>query len=384
MELFESENPNRGLPNDYTPTATPFFEPKRIFLTKGSSETKDRWRFVESIISLYPSARVIDRRDIPHNQIPFEDTNPTERLSTGKKTLVFGEHKSAVRFSDEEGNTCPNYWHFSPYGFCPYGCKYCYLAGTLGVWHSPTVKIFLNIEEIVEQIDKTAKKISAPTAFYIGKLQDGLALDPLTGFSKVLVPFFSSHQYARQVILTKSDSVENLLDLEHGGNTILSWSLNPPVIAEKFEENVPSIERRMEAMKKCAAAGYPVRAVIMPVIPVDNWETLYSRFVKSLVEEIPLERLTVGGICIYKNARRLMENKIGANNCISGKIDKATESEDGRARYYSETRHKMYRLIAEITQETNPKTRVALCLEEPDVWDKLGLTKNLGRCNCVL
>ncbi len=384
MDLFASESPNRGLPIDYTPVKAPFFEPERIILAKGSMETEIRRRFVESIISLYPGALVIDRRDIPHNKVSFDEKNPVERLAAGKKTLVFGEHKSAVRFSDEEGNTCPNYWHFSPYGFCPYGCKYCYLAGTLGVWHSPTVKIFVNIEEIVEQIDKIAKKLSSPTAFYVGKLQDGLALDPLTGFSKVLVPFFAAHEFARQVILTKSDSVENLLNLEHKGKTIVTWSLNPPEIAEKYEENVPSIERRMEAMKKCAAAGYPVRAVIMPVIPVDNWETLYGPFVKKLVSEIPLERLTIGGICIYKNARRLMENKIGAKNCISGQIDKATESEDGRARYYSETRHKMYHLISRIVQETNPETTVALCLEEPDVWEKLGLTNNLGRCNCVL
>jgi len=60
----------------------------------------------------------------------------------GKKTLVFGVHKSALRFSGEDGNTCPNYWHFSPYGFCPYDCQYCYLAGTPGVRFSPTVKIF--------------------------------------------------------------------------------------------------------------------------------------------------------------------------------------------------------------------------------------------------
>jgi len=384
MELFESEKPYRGLPIEYTPVKAPFFVPERIILAKGSMKPEIRRRFVESIISLYPRALVIDRRDIPHNQISFDETNPAERISAGKKTLVFGEHKSAVRFSDEEGNTCPNYWHFSPYGFCPYGCKYCYLAGTLGVWHSPTVKIFVNIEEIVEQIDKIAKKLSSPTAFYVGKLQDGLALDPLTGFSKILVPFFAAHDFARQVILTKSDSVENLLNLEHNGNTIVTWSLNPPEISEKYEENVPAIESRLEAMKKCVAAGYPVRAVIMPVIPVDNWEQLYERFVKRLVAEIPLERLTIGGICIYKNARRLMEDKIGDRNSISNDIDKAMESEDGRARYFSETRYKMYHLIAEIAQEANPKTRVALCLEESDVWEKLGLTKNLGRCNCVL
>ena len=384
MGLFGNETIEYGLPVDYKSVSTPFFEPERIFLAKGSIVTERRQRFVNSIVSIFPNAEVIENLDTPHNQVSLDESNPVKRLRTGKRTLVFGEHKSAVRFSDEEGNTCPNYWHFSPYGFCPFGCKYCYLAGTLGVWHSPTVKVYVNLEEIISQIDKTALKLAQPTAFYIGKLQDGLALDPLTGYSKVLVPFFALHEFARQVILTKSDSVENLMGLDHRRRTTITWSLNPSEISEKFEENVPTIKARMAAMKKCAEAGYPVRAVIMPVIPVKNWEHFYDRFVRRLVAEIPLERVTIGGICIYKNARRLMEKKIGGSNPISREIDASTESEDGRARYASKTRIGMYRLITDAVHKTNPETTVALCLEEPEVWQQLGIEKNIGRCNCVL
>jgi len=93
-------------------------------------------------------------------------------------TLVLAEHKSAVRQSSEEGNACPNYWHFSPYGFCPFGCAYCYLAGVQGVRFSPTVKVFLNLPEILAEVDRVARRVGEPTAFYLGKLQDGLALDP--------------------------------------------------------------------------------------------------------------------------------------------------------------------------------------------------------------
>lgn len=384
MDLFGNEKMKYSLPTGYRPVPAPFFKPDKIILAKGSCTTTERRGFVESITSVYPDAEVIELPDTPHNQVSLDESNPVKRLRTGKRTLVFGEHKSAVRFSDEEGNTCPNYWHFSPYGFCPFGCKYCYLAGTLGVWHSPTVKVYVNLEEIVSQIERTARKLAEPTAFYIGKLQDGLALDPLTGYSEVLVPFFARHEFARQVILTKSDSVENLIGLEHRGHTTITWSMNPPEISGRFEENVPTIEDRLSAMKKCAEAGYPVRAVIMPVIPVNNWEHFYGRFVKRLFAEIPLERVTTGGICIYKNARRLMENKIGSSNPISCEIDASKESEDGRARYASKTRIDMYRLIADAVQKTNREITVALCLEEPEVWQQLGLEKNIGRCNCVL
>lgn len=117
--------------------------------------------------------------------------------------FVLGEHNSAVRFSEEEDNTCPNYWHFSPYGFCPYGCHYCYLAGTPGVRFSPAVKIFLNLPEILTEVDRIANQLGRPMAFYLGKLQDGLALDPLSGYSRKMIPFFARHPYAHMVVLTK-------------------------------------------------------------------------------------------------------------------------------------------------------------------------------------
>ncbi len=361
-----------------------FFEVDRIVLAKGSHDSRERIEFIDEIISLYPSARVIDASDSPHNRIDLDEKDSEKRMQKGKRTLVFGEHKSAVRRSSEEGNTCPNYWHFSPTGFCFYGCKYCYLSGTQGVWHSPTVKIYLNLPEMLDAIDKAARKQARPTAFYLGKLQDGLALDPLTGYSKALVPFFASHPYARQTLLTKCDDVDTLLSLDHKGHTILSWSLNPPEVAEKFEENVPAVDDRIKAMKKCAKAGYPVRAVIMPVIPVPGWEEFYPRFIRRLTSEVKLERLTIGGVCIYKNARKLMDKKLGQENSVSENIDVTDGLPDGRARYASDLRIKMYGCVIKAARETRPEPPLALCLEDKEVWKELGIFDCMGKCNCVL
>jgi hypothetical protein len=66
----------------------------------------------------------------------------------------------------------------------------------------------VNAPEILLQMGRLAGKMERPTAFYLGKLQDGLALDPLTAYSALLIPWFARHPTARQVILTKSDNVE--------------------------------------------------------------------------------------------------------------------------------------------------------------------------------
>ncbi|MDY0168484.1 MAG: hypothetical protein RBS80_18185 [Thermoguttaceae bacterium] len=292
------QSPDLGLsrlPAVYRPRPAAGFTPARIVLAKGSNGSPARCRLVDAICAAYPRAEVVEAFDTPHNRIRLRSDSPLDRHREGKQTLVLAEHHSAVRQSTENGNTCPNYWHFSPYGFCPYGCAYCYLAGTQGVWFSPTVKVFVNLPEILDQVDAIARRLGRPTAFYLGKLQDGLALDRLTGYSQEIVPFFAEHPLARLTLLTKSADVGNLLGIRHGGRTILSWTLSPQVVVEAYEPNTPSLEERLQAMEACAQAGYPVRAVIMPILPLPDWETIYGRFLVEVLRRVRLRGLRSHG-----------------------------------------------------------------------------------------
>jgi len=96
------------------------------------------------------------------------------------------------------------------------------------------VKIFLNLPEILAEVDRAARQLAEPTAFYLGKLQDGLALDPLTGYSRQIIPFFAAHPTARLTMLTKSTDVGNLIGLDHQGHAILSWTVDPTAVIEAF------------------------------------------------------------------------------------------------------------------------------------------------------
>ena len=385
INLFGETVSKFFLPMDYAPVRPDYVEVSQIYLAKGSVSTPERRRFVERICRLYPEATVKECPNTPHNRIELNETDVLALHRVGKRTLVFGELKTAVRFSQEEGNTCPNYWHFSPYGFCPHDCKYCYLAGTQGVKFSPTVKIYVNLPEMLGEIDRIARRLGKPTAFYLGKLQDPLAFDPLTAYSTVMVPFFAKHPFARMTLLTKSTNVERLIELDHQRHTILSWSVNPPEVCEIFEENVPSMEERLEVIRHVASAGYPVRAVMMPIIPVEDWKDIYTAFTKRLIEDVPIQRLTLGGVCIYRGARKLMERKMGLNNAISSHIEDISQrTGDGRARYSQALRREAYSLIIEIVRRLRPELELALCLEEHELWQKTGLEERMGHCNCVL
>src|SRR3990172_4093891 len=384
-DIFGAAVYSPSLPEDYEPFRPAYFEVERIYLARGSIATAERKRFVERICAHYPEAPVEERLDTPHSRLKLGGRDTLGLHRVGKQTLAFGELASAVRFAQEKGNACPNYWHFSPYGFCPYGCRYCYLAGTPGVKFSPSVKIYVNLPEILLEIDRIARRQLRPTAFYLGKLQDSLALDPLTAYSTVLVPFFAEHPWARLTLLTKSAHVDRLLDLEHREQSILSWSVNPPEVSAMFEENVPSIDERLEAMRHVAERGYPIRAIMMPIIPIDGWQDVYRAFTERLLETAPIRRLTLGGICIYRSARDLMERKMGTRNLVSERIDRASPiAGDRRARYSRNLRHEVYSLIIASARRLRPDLEIALCLEDAALWESTGLAGTMGRCNCRL
>ena len=369
---------------EYTARPVSQFVPERIVLAKGSNTTEARRRLVASICGVYPNADILEAYDTPHNRVRLGPSDPLGLHYEGKRTLVLAEHNSAVRQSSEAENSCPNYWHFSPYGFCPYGCDYCYLAGTQGVRFSPTVKVFLNLPEILAEIDRTVRRIGQPTAFYLGKLQDGLALDPLTGYTRRIVPFFADHPLARLTLLTKSADVGNLLDQEHGGHSILSWTVNPVVVADAFEHGAPPVRERISAMARCAQVGYPVRAVVMPIIPIDGWEEAYGELLAGLLARVELSRITLGSICSYPEAMRLTERKLGPRNAISTRLDDGRTRLDGRARFPRPLREKVYCRLLELIRRLAPDLEIGLCLEEPSIFDSLSLRGSLGRCNCVL
>ncbi len=366
LELF-SKGASVSLPDRYVPVPAQGFEVERILLGKGSIDTAQREAFVRRICSAYPDVPVEEHLDSSAGAVDLEETNPLRRQLKGKRTLVFGQlqARSAVRCTRVADKEYSYRWHFSVYGYCFYRCAYCYLAGTNGVWHSPTVKIYVNLPEIVTAIERHANRLDTPTFFCLGKLQDGLALDPLTAYSRVLIPFFAEHPHARLLIQTKSADVERLLNLEHGGHTTLSWSLNPPEVVRCYESHVPSTEDRIAAMERCAAHGYPVQGLIQPFIPVGDWETTYDSFVRELMDRVPLQELSIAGACMGLRTLSLLERRMGRENAISTHLASSTPTGQVGTYYRTAIEQRFLVRIAEMVRRRKPGWIVTMGRQHP-------------------
>ena len=359
------------------------FRPERLVLTRGSLDTTARRAFVERLFALFPNAERIEALDRTHMQLGgLLPKGDAARREAGRRTLVLGTLATPLRQSRERNIVCPNYLHFSPTAFCHYSCTYCYLAGSCSTLVAPVVKIFLNLEDVLAAIARRAARLDQPTSFYVGKLQDALSLDPLTGFSRVLVPFFAEQPLARLVMLTKSDAVRNLLDLDHRGHTGVSWSVNPGAVCREFERGAPPFAQRLDAARRCQEAGYPIRFLIMPILPIEDWPKHYAELVEAIFAAARPERITLGGICSYGTALRLTTAALGADNVISRLVSRQP-SPDDRRRFPRELRSELYRHIIGEIRRRAPQLPIALCLEQAGLWQACGLDPAAPRCNCI-
>lgn len=98
----------------------------------------------------------------------------------------------------------------------------------------------------------------------------------------------------------------------------------------------------------------------------------------------PLERITLGSMCSFPNAMRLMEQKLAGEDEACRLLSAGIRSADGRRRFPLNVRLECYRYLLGRIHERVPGLPVALCLEEREAFSRTSLESGIGRCNCVL
>jgi spore photoproduct lyase len=260
---------------------------------------------------------------------------------------------------------CPGFWLLAWANGCPYHCDYCFLQGTFRGETGPVV--FINIEDMLRELSKWFKKNNGLKILNAGELSDSLAITDR--IIKILIQIFGEQNRNKLLLLTKSDKINGILDLPHNKQTIISFSINPPEVAERFEADAPSPDRRIAAALKCMKAGYRVRIRIDPIIPVENWMDFYGRLAEK-IKKINPERVTLGCLRLFPavKAFSLRDKSI---------FNYATErTADGRFRPPENLRIKIYRFLLSKLKGLE----VGVCKETWTVFKALNLPL---KCNCT-
>lgn len=255
------------------------FVPKRIIFEKDVL----KYQIANKILDKFKNTNV---EIIQLNSNRFKQYIPGDDLYSlfreGKKTLVVDTKKS-LKFQ-----TCKPSAHYQLplVSGCMGQCEYCYLNTNLG--DKPFVRVHANIEEILNQTDKYIKeRLPEITIFEGAATSDPIPVEPYTNALKNVIEYFEKQENGRFRFVTKYNDIDNLLNIEHGGNTEVRFSINTSYIINEYERATASCEKRIEAALKMAQSGYPVGFLIAPVFIYPNWKKEYSELLFMLKSKLP-------------------------------------------------------------------------------------------------
>lgn len=259
---------------------------------------------------------------------------------------------------------CCGYWVLNLVMGCPYSCKYCILQDYLG---NSEIEILANLEDGLKEVEDFLSGRPGILRVGTGELGDSLALEPLVPLSQRLVPFFARFPNAILELKTKSCQVHGLLDLPHNRHTVISFSLNPPLVADKAEPGVPTARERIEAAALCQERGYPLGIHLDPLVMLEGWQEAYRELLEELfrcLDPRSILWLSMGALRYPRGMHKAMvEAGLGLGEMVPGL--------DGKMRYLRPLRACMFRTVAGWIRELGGREPLLyLCMESPEVWEE--------------
>ncbi len=263
----------------------------------------------------------------------------------------------------------PNEYYIIHSQGCPFDCQYCFLYDYLN-HQVPT--IFVNIEDILDRIrELVASNPQEQMTFHTGEFSDALAFDHITNLSRPLVELFAGFDNAFLELRTKSDNIQNLIGLEHGVRSIVSWTFTPERAVQLFEYHTATLAERIAAAHRCQNAGYKVALRFDPIVRYPGWEEGYRSLVYSLGEALDPALISdchLGMLRFTPGLGRIIRERF-PNSWLRG--EETVPCRDGKYRYFKPLRLDMYRQILGWLNEVFPGLNLDLCMDSPEVIEAL-------------
>lgn len=212
-----------------------------------------------------------------HNNIEEMRKKQNSEFADMKRNLIIGVRKTHKFVENHKTSD-----FLVPYtsSGCTAACMYCYLVCNYN--KCAYLRLFVNREQMLDKIIKTANKSEKELTFEIGSNSDLILENSITGNLVWTIENFKNTDKGLLTLPTKFDMVDPILPLDHRGKVIIRMSVNPEEIINKVEFGTSRLKGRIEAINKLKEAGYKIGILIAPVIMVDNWKQLYLELIQRL------------------------------------------------------------------------------------------------------
>jgi len=174
------------------PSASPFseeqgdFVPKKITVEKRAEE----YSLTQKILSRFPEVPVEIIDSVKEFRKPLSQW--VESFGKDELLLCVEEHDVIKRCPCTSQSVVCNYMILNLGIGCPYDCSYCYLQF---YQNTPAIAVPVNTDHFIQSLDKALSDGKGLwTRIGTGEYTDSLALDWLTEYSKVFVPYFKDKQ----------------------------------------------------------------------------------------------------------------------------------------------------------------------------------------------
>jgi spore photoproduct lyase len=218
----------------------------------------------------------------------------------------------------------------------------------------------------------------------MGEMLDSLALDHITNLTTKLIPFFSGFSNAFLMLLTKSGNIDNLLAIEPGSHTVVSWSLNAQQIIRRYELGTADLDERVRAAKQCQDHGYRIRIRIDPGILYPNWQAGYTDLIRKTLTLIRPENITLGMLRLLPGHFRLAAEAYGNRARKLFDYHFVRGASDGKLRYRPKQRVEFYNFLIDTIRSFDRDVSISLCRETPEIWNIFKDHCEPKKCNCIV
>ena len=251
------------------------FKPQAIYFEKNI----ENYELGKQLMEKYKDVPKIEIEN--HNNIEEMQNKQNKEFANMKRNLIIGIRKTHKFVENHKTSD-----FLVPYtsSGCTASCLYCYLVCNYN--KCAYLRLFVNREQMLEKIIKTAEKADENLNFEIGSNSDLILENSITNNLIWTIDNFKNTSKGILTFPTKFDMVDDILNLDHRGKIIIRMSVNPELIINRVEFGTSRLEGRIEAINKLKDAGYKIGILIAPVIFLDNWQQLYLELIQRLYSEL--------------------------------------------------------------------------------------------------
>ncbi len=262
--------------------------PKHVLVTRSAQQEGH----TAEILRRVEAAGVDDVRLLTSDRLPTAPKGESEREAYARAKATMAVVVAPPSMLKPQPIPPSADWRLDLARGCPAHCQYCYLAGSLS--GPPVTRVHANLDAVLAPIEHltgsgsvttgSEHRAAEGTTFELSCYTDPLGIEHLTGSLATAIGRVGTGRYGDGASLrftTKFDDVGPLLALPHGRRTRIRFSGNAAEV-ERFEGGTARMPQRIEALRRVAAAGYPVGLTIAPVMPVEGWRESYGRLLDDV------------------------------------------------------------------------------------------------------